>query len=56
MRGPLPCALAGGLIVNRPALAWGVRAAAADLGLALDPLARVAEPALGAIGMAARLL
>ncbi|MFL5800533.1 MAG: N-acetylglucosamine kinase [Roseiflexaceae bacterium] len=56
MRGPLPCALAGGLIVNQPALAWGVRAAAADLGLALDPVARVAEPAVGAIGMAARLL
>jgi N-acetylmuramic acid 6-phosphate etherase len=55
MRGPLPCALAGGLIVNRPALARGVCTMAAVLGLALDPVACVAEPALGAIGIAARL-
>jgi N-acetylmuramic acid 6-phosphate etherase len=55
MRGPLPCALAGGLIVNRPVLARGVCTMAADLGLALDPVACVAEPALGAIGIAARL-
>ncbi len=52
---PTPCALAGGLLLNRPRIATGVLQAAADLQLVLDPVTLVAEPALGAVRIAARL-
>jgi N-acetylmuramic acid 6-phosphate etherase len=54
--GPLPCALAGGLIANRAPFRLRVLAAATRAGLVLDPVAVVAEPALGAITIAASLI
>lgn len=56
LREPQACALAGGLIVHRPALARGVANSAAVLGLRLDPLTPVEDPAIGALRIAARLL
>ena len=52
---PTPCALAGGLLLNRPRVAQGMLQAARELDLALDPVTLVAEPALGAVRIAARL-
>jgi N-acetylmuramic acid 6-phosphate etherase len=52
---PTPCALAGGLLLNRPRVAEGVLHAARKLELQLDPVTLVAEPALGAVRVAARL-
>lgn len=52
---PTPCALAGGLLLNRPRVAAGVLQAARELDLLLDPVTLVAEPAAGAVRIAARL-
>ena len=56
LRGPVACALAGGLIVHSSALLREALAAAAEQGLLLDPVSRVEEPARGAIRIATRLL
>lgn len=51
----IPCALAGGLIVNRPPVVAGVLAAAHARHVQLDPVACVTEPAEGALVIARRL-
>ncbi len=54
--GPIPCALAGSVLVFGQWVRPAFLRAAAPLGLALDPLALVPEPAVGAIRMAIELL
>lgn len=48
-----PCALAGGLLVRGERVAAEFLAAAAALGLELDPVQKVDEPAQGAVRLAA---
>ncbi len=56
LTGSVPCALAGGLLVNLPVLMSGLRAAAEQLGVLLEPLMTVTEPAMGAVKLAIRQL
>jgi N-acetylglucosamine kinase-like BadF-type ATPase len=49
---PAPCALAGGVVVEGTVVRAAVLKAAASLGLTLEPVSLVAEPALGAIRLA----
>ncbi len=53
---PLPCALAGGTVVNGQSVRAAFLVAAADLGLWLDPITSVSEPAQGAVRLARALL
>ena len=50
--GPIPCALAGGVIVGGRIVRQQFEEAAVRLGLILAPVIPVPEPALGAIGLA----
>lgn len=49
---PVPCALAGGVVVGSQLVRSEFLAAAEKLGLMLAPITPVAEPALGAIALA----
>lgn len=49
---PVPCALAGGVVVGSQLVRSEFLAAAEKLGLTLAPITPVAEPALGAIALA----
>lgn len=51
--GATPCAVAGGVLVKGQAVATAFRAAAVELELQLEPFTPVAEPAWGAIRLAA---
>ncbi len=53
---PVPCALAGGLIVKGKALRQHFLAAAQAASLELDPVTPVVEPAQGALRLARQLL
>lgn len=53
---PVPCALAGGLLVKGPALRQHFLAAAQTSDLDLAPVTPVTEPAQGALRLAKRLL
>lgn len=53
---PTPCAIAGGVVVKGGQVRSAFLAAAADLGLRLDPVIPVIEPALGAVRLARSLL
>lgn len=53
-QGPIPCALAGGLLSNATLLAEGVIRAAGQRGITLAPCTPVTEPAYGAIVIARR--
>ena len=53
---PAPCALAGGVIVRGQVVRTAFLTAADALGLRLDPITPVTEPALGAVRLAADLL
>jgi N-acetylmuramic acid 6-phosphate etherase len=53
---PTPCALAGGLIVRGEAMRLAFVEAARVIGLRLDPVTPVAEPAQGAVRLARELL
>jgi N-acetylglucosamine kinase-like BadF-type ATPase len=50
--GPVPCAAAGGVILHSSRTAAALVAGAADLGLQLEPLTPVVEPAQGALRIA----
>lgn len=52
LRGPVPCAIGGGLLVHVPAMKSGLQTAAASLDLSLDPITTVHEPAAGAVRLA----
>ncbi len=52
LKGPLPCAIAGGLLVHTPALRDALIAQARSAGLELAPVIVVEEPAIGAIVLA----
>jgi N-acetylmuramic acid 6-phosphate etherase len=56
LRSPVPCALAGGMLVHSPDLRAHFRECAQIAGLHLDPFTPVREPALGALRLAANLL
>lgn len=53
---PTPCAIAGGVIVRGEQVRAAFLAAAAELGLRLDPITPVTEPARGALRLARALL
>ncbi len=53
---PIPCALAGSVILHAPIIAASMEAAARDFGLSLAPITRVHEPAQGAVRLARNLL
>ena len=53
---PLPCALAGGTIVRGQSVRAAFLVAVADLGLWLEPITPVLEPAQGAVRLARSLL
>lgn len=53
---PVPCALAGGVIVAGSAVRHEFKAAAAKLNLTLVPITLVADPAVGAAALAQRAL
>jgi len=53
---PAPCALAGSLIVHGAVVRAAFIAAAAGIGIQLDPVTPVAEPAQGALRLARELL
>ncbi len=55
-RGPTPCALAGGVLVQGARVAGAFLASAARQGLALEPVQKVAEPAYGAVLLAREFL
>jgi N-acetylglucosamine kinase-like BadF-type ATPase len=55
LRGPIPCALAGGLLLSRAAPIEALLEQAAALGLALEPVALVQRPAEGALRIATSL-
>jgi N-acetylglucosamine kinase-like BadF-type ATPase len=50
--GPVPCALAGGVVVGGRLVRHAFQAATEQLGLTLTPIIVVAEPVLGAIALA----
>jgi N-acetylglucosamine kinase-like BadF-type ATPase len=52
LSAPVPCALAGGVIIRERMIRDALLRAAAASGLALEPVNLVAEPALGAIRLA----
>ncbi len=52
LRGMLPCALAGSVLVHGQNVRAALLDAAAGMGLILNPIALVAEPALGALKLA----
>lgn len=52
LTGPIPCALAGGVIVAGELVRREFEAAAANLGLFLAPITAVPEPAVGAVRLA----
>ncbi len=52
LTGPVPCALAGGVIVAGRIVRQQFESAAWQLGLNLDPITPVPEPAIGAIRLA----
>lgn len=52
LHGALPCALAGSVLVHGQHVRAALCHAAANMGLILDPIAIVAEPALGALKLA----
>ncbi|OQA46787.1 MAG: hypothetical protein BWY52_00577 [Chloroflexi bacterium ADurb.Bin325] len=54
--GPVACGLAGGLIVNGALLRAAFLDAAAALGLDLQPITLVTEPAQGAVRLAQRMI
>lgn len=56
LSGPVPCALAGGVVVQSRLMLENTLAAARELGLTLAPVQQVAQPALGAVRIALRLL
>ncbi|MEZ4768903.1 MAG: BadF/BadG/BcrA/BcrD ATPase family protein [Caldilineales bacterium] len=49
---PIPCALAGGVVVGGHLVLHEFKAAAEQLSLTLAPITLVAEPALGAVALA----
>ena len=53
---PAPCALAGGVIIRGQVVRTAFLTAAEALGVRLDPITPVTEPAQGAIRLAADLL
>lgn len=55
LRGALPCALAGSVLIHGCHIRAALLQAATGLGLTLDPIALVADPALGALKLAQRL-
>jgi hypothetical protein len=56
LRGPVPCALAGGVIVRGQLIRQMFLDAAGALRLHLDPVTPVPEPAQGALILARQLL
>lgn len=56
MTGPVPCALAGGVITGSRLMADFLRTAAVAAGLTLEPFVMVHRPADGAVRLAQRLL
>lgn len=56
LEGPIPCALAGGVITKSSLMAGFTAEAARAAGLTLDPVTLVTQPALGALRLALRLL
>lgn len=56
LRGPTPCALAGGVLVRGQLTRQMFLDAATSLGLRLDPVTPVPEPAQGALILARKLL
>ena len=50
--GPVPCALAGGVIVQGTRVTQAFLTAAASRGLQLEPVQKVTEPAVGAVQLA----
>lgn len=52
LAGPVPCALAGGVIVEGRLVRQEFTASAAGLGLTLAPITLVPDPALGAVKLA----
>ncbi|HPD41741.1 MAG TPA: hypothetical protein PLD43_09305, partial [Anaerolineae bacterium] len=52
--GAIPCAVAGSVLIKGQAVATAFRAAAVEWGLRLEPFTPVAEPAWGALRLAAR--
>ncbi len=52
LAGPVPCALAGSVIVQGRLVRREFEAAAMGLGLELMPIATVPEPAVGAVRLA----
>jgi N-acetylglucosamine kinase-like BadF-type ATPase len=53
---PIPCALAGGFILHAAAVRQSFQQTATALGLTLNPITRVPEPAQGAVRLARQLL
>jgi hypothetical protein len=56
LRGRIPCALAGGVIVRGQGVREMFFGSAHELGLCLDPVTSATEPAQGALRLARRLL
>ena len=56
LEGPVPCALAGGVLIHSRFMLESTLAAVRALGLELEPVQQVARPALGAVRLALRLL
>ncbi|MBA3943334.1 MAG: BadF/BadG/BcrA/BcrD type ATPase [Herpetosiphonaceae bacterium] len=56
LTSPVPCALAGGVLVHLPVMATGLRVAAQQLGVLFEPVMSVTEPAMGAVKLAIRQL
>jgi N-acetylglucosamine kinase-like BadF-type ATPase len=52
LANPIPCALAGSVIVQGRIVRWEFEMAATQLGLELMPIATVPEPAVGAVRLA----
>jgi N-acetylglucosamine kinase-like BadF-type ATPase len=56
LASPVPCALAGGLLLNSPALRAALADSAAVAKLRLEPLTDVSQPAEGAVRLARALI
>jgi len=55
-RGPVPCALGGGVFIHHPELADRVTSRIQEGGVKLEPISVVPEPAAGAVRLALRNL
>jgi hypothetical protein len=56
MSGPAPCALAGGALLGGNGLRQAFQESVQGLGVELDPVTEVMEPAQGALLLARRLI